>query len=182
MRWFWVSCLCHFGTDKDPSKNVTLHQSVSWDFTVIISMASSDVLQLAARQTVGGVSEESLCFMWKAGKHLQASVNNSAVWSDALSADYALVSVGSKQENEFHSTTQSLCIFKMVWLESSQPHWKFGHFSHQQPNTDGSFDYWLDPAIKPLRDRHPANKDIDWLLGQFRHQGAERAPYKRRMD
>lgn len=39
----------------------------------------SDVLQLAERQTVGGVLEESLCFMGKAGKPLQASVNNSAV-------------------------------------------------------------------------------------------------------
>lgn len=40
MGWFLVSCLDHFGTDKNPLKNVTLHQSVSWDFTVIISMAA----------------------------------------------------------------------------------------------------------------------------------------------
>lgn len=39
----------------------------------------SDVLQLAETQTVGGVLEESQRFMWKAGKPLQASVNNSAV-------------------------------------------------------------------------------------------------------
>lgn len=39
----------------------------------------SDVLQLAETQTVGGVGEESQCFVWKAGRPRQASVNNSVV-------------------------------------------------------------------------------------------------------
>ncbi|CAN0320555.1 unnamed protein product, partial [Bubo scandiacus] len=94
----------------------------------------SDVLQLAGPQTVGGVLEESQCFMWKAG---------------------------SKQENEFHSTTQTLCIFKMVWLEASQPRRKFGHLCHQGPGTDGGFDYSWDPAWRPFMDSHSANKGID---------------------
>lgn len=139
----------------------------------------SDVLQLAGPQTVGGVLEESQCFMWKAGKPLQASVNNSAVWSNALSVDYALVSVGSKQENEFHSTTQPLCIFKMVWLEAGQPCRKFSHLCHQGAGTDGGFDYSLDSAWRPFTDNHSANKGIDRLLGQFSHKGAEQGPFEK---
>ena len=59
-------------------------------------------------------------------------------------AEDALVSGGSKQENEFHHATQPLCISNMVWLDWGQPRWKFGHLCHQGPGTDGGFDYELD--------------------------------------
>lgn len=137
MGWFLVSCLYQFGKDKNPLKCYTSSKCIMRLHGHYLN-GCSDVPQLAKTQTVGGVLEESQRFMWKAGKPLQASVNNSAVWSDALSADYALVSVGSKQENEFHSTTQPLCIIKMVSLESVQPCWKFGHLCHWCLDTTGA--------------------------------------------
>lgn len=87
-------------------------------------------------------------------------------------ADDALVSGGSKQENEFHRATQTLCIVKMVWLAPGQPRSKFGYLCHLAHSTDGGFDSSLDLAVRPFRGSHSANKGIDWLLGQFSHKGA----------
>lgn len=94
-------------------------------------------------------------------------------------ADDALVSGGSKQENEFHRATQPLCISKMVWLAPGQPCWKFGRLCHQGPSTDGGFDYDLDPARGPFRGSHAANEGIDWVLGLFSHKGAEHGSFEK---
>lgn len=76
----------------------------------------SDVLQLAETQTVGGVWEESQHFVWKAGKPRQASVNNSAVWSDALSVLMMLLFL-EEVNKKMNSTVQHSLFVSSKWCD-----------------------------------------------------------------
>lgn len=76
----------------------------------------SDVLQLAETQTVGGVREESQRFMWKAGRPRQASVNNSAVWSDALSVLMMLLFL-EEVNKKMNSTAQHSLFVSSKWCD-----------------------------------------------------------------
>ena len=75
----------------------------------------SDVLQLAETQTVGGCMRRKPAFLvesWQASPSFCQQLRGLIRCTER--ADDALVSGGSKQENEFHRATQPLCIFKMV--------------------------------------------------------------------
>lgn len=79
----------------------------------------SDVLQLAETQTVGGVWEESQHFVWKAGNLSQASVNNSVVWSDALSVLMMLLFL-EEVNKKMNSTAQHSLFVSSKWCDWPQ--------------------------------------------------------------
>lgn len=116
MGRFLVSCLHHFGTDKNPLKKCYTSSKCIMRLHGHYLNGRSDVLQLAETQTVGGVWEESQRFMWKAGKPRQASVNNSAVWSDALGVLMMLLFL-EEVNKKMNSTVQHSLFVSSKWCE-----------------------------------------------------------------
>lgn len=116
MGRFLVSCLDHFGTDKNPLKKCYTSSKCIMRLHGHYLNGRSDVLQLAETQTVGGVWEESQHFVWKAGKPRQASVNNSAVWSDALGVLMMLLFL-EEVNKKMNSTVQHSLFVSPTWCD-----------------------------------------------------------------